>query len=304
MRVAFEHVGITPELSWRYAVRRSPSFRFKWHFHPEFELTLITEGSGTRFVGDSIEAYEAGDLVLVGPNVPHTYESTTSTNEAYIFQFRRDFLGEALFDSPELQDVARLLTSAARGLAFSDSDTDLPEKITAAVAGMEVLSSARRTIALLDVLTRLSEAPRARPLATEGYRPRLPGEPEHRVDAVFDFLHAEHDKPITVADVARIAHLSPSAFSRFFRRTTGRTLTSYVTELRVAAACRALVDTDSPIARIAVESGFANLSNFNRRFRVLKQMSPREFRAHHSPRVVRPVSAIPTGQRLVRPDTS
>lgn len=275
MQAELEHIRNTPDLSWRYGVARASKFGFAWHFHPEFELTLITEGAGTRFVGDSIEPYVAGDLALLGPDLPHSYESSAAMNEAVVVQFRRDFLGPHLFASPELVSVDRLLTSSSRGLVFEPA----PHEVVAQLPRLETLSRARRTVALLDVLVTLADGQQPRTLASAGYRPQRRDESRQRMDAVFRLLHSEYVRPLPIGEVAAVAHLSPGAFSRFFRRTTGRTLTAYLTELRVAAACRALMDTDQPIARIAAESGFGNLSNFNRRFRAIKEMSPRAYRS-------------------------
>lgn len=118
-----------------------------------------------------------------------------------------------------------------------------------------------------------------RSLASAEHRPALNRETADRIDAIIGLLHAEYSRPIDLATLARAAHLSPTATSRFFRRTTGSTITDYLTALRVDAACRLLLETDRGIADIAADCGYSNLSNFNRRFRAMKRMSPREYRA-------------------------
>jgi len=273
MDAAFEHVETTGELSWRHHVRRAPSFSFGWHYHPEFELTIITDGSGTRFVGDDIGPYGPGDVTLLGPGLPHTYVSaTTGVNQAAVIQFRPDFLGPGFFARPEFAGIRRLLAQAARGLAFDGARAD-------AVLSAGTVSPPRRTLALLETLATLAEAPGTRTLASAGYRPALRDDTRRRVDAVFGLLHAQYARPLPLAEVAEVAHLSPAAFSRFFRRTTGRTLTGYLHELRISAACRELAGTERLVADIAAGCGFSNLSNFNRRFRAITGRSPREYRA-------------------------
>lgn len=294
MHAFLEHIGTTPESSWTYRTRYEPSFAFAWHFHPEYEITVITYGSGTRFAGDWIGDYGPGDVTITGPNLPHAFASAplSERNEARIIQFRRDFLGPDLFDRPEFRSVGQLLTRAAAGLAYPADATRAAATTITELAG---LSGARRTLRLLDLLVQLAALPGGISLASVGYRPSRRAGTERRLEAVLKFLHARHQLPIRLADVAALAHLTPAAFSRFFRRATGRTLTAYVTEVRVGAACRLLRDTDLTVADIAGAAGFGNLSNFNRRFRALKTMSPTAYRAayskwavHHSPVADRP----------------
>lgn len=276
MEAVFEHVTATSELSWRHHERRAASFTFGWHFHPEFELTVVTEGAGTRFAGDDIGPYHRGEVTLLGPQLPHTFVSAApGPHEAVVIQFRPDFLGVDFFALPEFAGIHRLLARAARGLAL-----DGPPSTVAAVRSIGALSPPRRTVALLDVLAALAETPGARTLSSADYRPQRRDDVRRRMDAVFAFLHAHHTRGLALAEVAEVAHLSPAAFSRFFRRTTGRTLTAYLAELRVAAACRELAGSERAVADIAAGCGFANLSNFNRRFRVVTGMSPREYRIH------------------------
>ncbi len=271
MRATFEHIETSPHLSWTLFVRREPRFAFLWHFHREFELTLITRGMGTRFVGDSVEDYRPGDLTLIGPELPHTYASIGDGQEAVVAQFRRDSFGPGFFDRPEFAKVSALLTRSSRGLRLPAGGAPLAE-----LPGMP---PAERTLGLLTTLVRLARDGDAQPLAGAGHRPAPGGRTRDRIDAVIRLLHAEYARPISLDMVAGVAHLTPTATSRFFRRTTGSTITDYLNGVRINAACRMLLETDRRVADIAADCGYPNLSNFNRRFRVVKGMSPREFRA-------------------------
>lgn len=280
MRAAFEHIQATGELSWKWCRRREEQFAFAWHFHREYELTLITKGGGLRFVGDSIEEYGPGDLTLIGAELPHTYQSTAGQapdrrdgQEALVAQFRRDFLGADLFDRPEFATVAALLDRSTRGLHFP-SDVDAEE-----IRDLGLRSPAERTLGLLRVLDRLARDGRPRELASARHHPGLDRVARERIDAVVQLLHAEYTGPIELRRLADAVHMAPAALSRFFRRATGTTITGYLNTLRISAACRMLADTDLPIAQIATGCGYQNLSHFNRRFRALKGMPPREYRA-------------------------
>jgi AraC-like DNA-binding protein len=235
---------------------------------------LITAGTGTRYAGDSIEPYAPGQLTLLGAGVPHAFVSAApGRHEAVVVHFRPDFLGPGLFDAAEFAGAGRMIAAAGRGL-----ELPAPPPMVARLTELTSRTGADGTLGLLDALVRLADGAPGRPLAGAGYRP--PGRANgRRMDDVFGYLHAHYAEPVAVDDVAAVAHLSPTAFSRFFRRATGRTFTAYLTELRVGAACRLLSETDRAISDIAATCGFGNLSNFNRRFRELKAMTPREYRA-------------------------
>jgi AraC-like DNA-binding protein len=278
-----EHLTVAAGTSFRVRLRREPGFAFEWHFHPEYELTLITAGGGRRFVGDTIESYQPGDLVLVGPELPHTWQSDSpGWSEAVVIQFRRDFLGPDLWRAPEFAGTALLLTRASRGLAFPPG----PGEPLRALATEP--DATRRLLGLFHVLVTLSTVA-GRPLASEGYAPHLDEHARRRIDAVCRYIAEHHTGPVTLSDAARVANLTPAAFCRFFRRATGHTLTGYLTLLRIGTARRQLIETDHPVAQIAADCGFASLSHFNRTFRRLTGGSPREFRR-----------AYPSGTRLAR----
>lgn len=278
MKARIERVSPGAAASFICRRRIDPRFGFLWHVHPEIELTLIVRSRGRRFVGDSIEPYEEGDLVLVGSNLPHTWDSDPrrrGPHEAVFCQFSESFLGPDFLRAPELAPVRRLLDRAARGLRF----TGRAQKAAARrMEGMDRLQGLARLAALLDVLDLLARSRDVRPLSSTGFVPSLRRGDEGRIDRICRFLTERCTERITLADAAAAAHLSIPAFSRFFRRKTGRTLVAYLTELRTGLACRDLIETDRLISDIAFDSGFNNLSNFNRKFLQVKRISPREYR--------------------------
>ncbi|WP_455356460.1 AraC family transcriptional regulator [Streptomyces sp. SYSU K217416] len=280
MQPQYEKVATPVGASWRYHVLRKRRFQFEWHHHEEYELTLVTAGRGRRFIGDSISAYNPGDLVLIGPDLPHAFETTldadTEPSEAVVLQFRRDFLGAGMLSSPEFAGVARMLDQASRGLHFPDLST---ERLRHQVLDMQHVTGARLTLGLLNMLTELSDI-RPHRLASEDYSPQLREGANLQIDSVCRFLHDSYTEKITLEDVAAVAHMSPGAFSRFFRRTMGRTFQDYMTELRIGAACRLLSGTELPVSRIATQCGYQNIANFNRRFRQLMGTTPRTYRSY------------------------
>lgn len=279
MKPRYEHPGAAAGSTFRSFTRREQAFGFGWHHHDEFELTLITEGAGTRYVGTTVERYHPGDLVLLGPGLPHTFASEPyqGAAEAAVTQFRRDFLGPDFFALPQFRAVDALLARSARGVRFGPRRPDL----RSALAALPRLDPAAQTVALLDALRRLAADPAATSITGPGYAPAPGSAVRDRVDTVCRHLQRTHTEPVCQEDVAALVHMSPTSFSRFFRGAMGRTFTEYVNQLRVETACALLTGSALPVTEVAARSGYRNLSNFNRRFRELKGLRPTEYRAAH-----------------------
>ncbi len=280
-RARLEKIATPEGGSWRLFDRRLEALPFEWHYHPEFELTLTLNSRGRRYVGDHIAAYDDGDLVLVGSNLPHTWHSHdrldgAAPHRALVLWFTREWIGQVTAACVELAGVATLLGEAARGIAFS------PAAARAARARIETMVDAppaARLVGLIDVLTLLAGDGRRVLLAAPGLAPsgeaiERPG----RIDRVLAHIHARYRDAIRVPDLAARAAVSVSSFHRLFKRATGVTLTDYVMRLRVGQACALLSSGDRPIAWIADAVGYRSLANFNRQFLACKGMTPRAFR--------------------------
>lgn len=251
-----------------------PFFEFKWHYHPEYELTLITRGTGKRLVGDCYESFEAGDLVLLGPDLPHTWSSDKVKKKnvsAVVIQFSEDFI-KSFLKLPEFEKIASLLSSADRGLFFPESNL-LQEEI-------EVLterSGVEKVTALLSILQKLTTQ-KYKKLSSEYFTAVKSEETENRINKVCQYIQKNASKDITLEQVATLIHISRSAFSKFFRRATGKTFSDYVNDIRIGNACYLLTESDKAINEIAFETGFDSLTYFNRVFLRKKGITPRKFR--------------------------
>jgi len=284
VRPLFEKVTVPEGASWSLLDRRlDDGIPFQWHYHPEFELTLTVNSRGQRYVGDSVAAYEDGDLVLLGPNLPHTWNSLAridagEPHRALVMWFTEGW-GESITGSlAELRPVASLLRRAGRGVAFSRAAAAKVRPLIESIPGR---AAPDRLLRLMEVLALLAGDRDARPIASPAAdRMRLELPDRGRIERVLDHLHACYREPVSIATLADLAALSPSGFHRLFRRHTHLTVSDYVAELRIGQACALLVNTRRPIAHIAEEVGYPSLANFNRMFRALKGMRPREFRAN------------------------
>jgi AraC-like DNA-binding protein len=285
MRAQFEDVHWTEHDSFLVRYFDLPRFAVPWHFHPEIELTLILEGSGDRCVGDHLESFTGGDLVLLGPNLPHYWHSHVKANpparsraraRAIVIQLREDSFGKRFFNLPETADWLRLLERSRQGLAF---DASVSTSVSREMQRLVDLGGTHRILGLLGILQRLADAlPKARVLAGEHYMPDCDHRTAERIQKVYHFLYAHLSEPIGLDDVARVAGMSSAAFCRYCRRVTGRTLTRLIAELRVTQACKLLTDTSHSISEVAFASGFQSISNFNRVFHELRGENPMSFR--------------------------
>lgn len=277
MKAQFEKVRSSSN-SFVVFERSDPVFPFVWHYHPEFELTLIIDSCGQRFIGDGVSDYGPGDLVLIGPDLPHSWRSgpvgAPCLHRAVVIQFRRDCLGATFFALEEMAAIARMLDRAANGLAFGHTRTG--QQVALAMAEMPILPPERRLLRLLSILIDLAVESDALPLSTGQLRPICRFEDQQRIDLVCSNLHFAEE--IDYAQLARQVHMDLASLCRFFKRATGRTITAYVNELRVAAATKLLVETDLSILEIGFRVGFGNYSNFNRQFIKIKGLGPRDLR--------------------------
>jgi AraC-like DNA-binding protein len=252
-----------------------------WHFHPECQLTLVVNSVGNRFVGDNVSDFAPGDLVFVGPNLPHFWNHSGPQRPgadpvfSVVVQFREGLFGAEFMALPELARIRRLVQSGAVALHIRGATRDY-----AAERMLEIphTKGFRRLLLLLEILERLSRSREVRPISSPAFRPDLNPLDEERVGKVCAFINQHLHLPIFREELARLVHLSPDAFGRFFRSRMGKSLPTFVNELRISRACRLLSETDTSITRISEDCGFENLSNFNRQFLRHTSSTPSQYR--------------------------
>lgn len=268
--------------SWAWLDRKlDDGIPFQWHHHPEFELTLTLNSRGQRFIGDHIGDYGDGDLVLIGPNLPHTWVSreriAPGPHVAQVMWFHPDWAAALGVTLVELRPVLALLERARTGLTFCQI---IAGEARGHVTALFAKPPEERVLPLLVLLQLLATDRDATPLATIAATPTVPaGSDRGRIDRVLDHIHLNYASGLSLPALADIAALSPSGLHRLFRRHTQQTITGYVTALRIGEACALLSGTSRPIAHIAGDIGYDSLANFNRQFKAAKVMTPREYRA-------------------------
>jgi len=252
-----------------------PYFEFKWHYHPEYELTLITKGSGKRLVGDSYESFTEGDLVLLGSGLPHTWmsEPQAGSTSAVVIQFSESLIS-SFTRHIEFAAVKQMLANAAIGLYYPQQHCRGLVKLLKTLPDMP---GAQRMLLLAEVLQRLTEC-KNQALSSPFFASPKGKENEDRINRVCGYIQNHASEHITLQHVASLVHLTPSAFCKFFKRVTGKTFSDYVNDIRTGHACRLLTETDLPVGEIAVASGFESLTYFNRVFLKKKGVTPVVFR--------------------------
>jgi AraC-like DNA-binding protein len=278
MKPFLEKLAPRGDASWAMLDRRlGDAIPFQWHHHPEYELTLTLNSRGQRFIGDHIGSYGDGDLVLIGPNLPHTWASVDKIEPAkphvalvmwFLPKWAEPF-GQVF---TELRGVAEMLTRSAAGLRFSGETAAAARPV---IEELFALPADQRVLKLIEVLALLSHDHRATTLAAT----TVPVHTDRsRIDRVLDVLHARYAAGLSLPELADVAALSPSGLHRLFRRHTHMSVTAYLARLRIGEACAMLSAGDKPVAHIAGEVGYDSLANFNRQFKALKGITPRDYR--------------------------
>lgn len=279
---AREVVPPDPAYSTRWHTHSYPDPLARWNFHPEFEIHLITQTSGLYIVGDEIGSFSAGQLFLVAPEVPHDWISDLEAGEVIenrdvVLQFRSEWLAECTRILPELSVVQEFLHRPWGAMEFLGETKELASQELALIGETEGASRVQHTFALLHLLT--VAPPEDIRYLMEGRVVRVDDPAASEVLArAIDFIFQNISEPIRLSQAAAIAGMSDSAFSRFFKTASGLTFSEMIRTLRLTEAGRFLENTHRPIATIATDVGYANLSNFNRQFREQFGQTPSAYR--------------------------
>ncbi len=278
MRARLEN--ISPKMEGRSILGlkiNQPRFDSLWHYHPEYELTYIINGNGRRMVGDHLENFSEGDLILLGPDLPHTWigerSSGNENNKALVLQFSEELI--APFHSLyEMKTIIELLVQSEKGIKFSEFQ---PSEIENKMLQIIEDTSIKRVTGFIELLNDLSNI-KFEILASHKFKVLKNEKTENRLNKVLLFLQKNYKHTIQLQEASELIHLSNTAFCKFFKRNVGKTFSEYLNDLRVLHACTLLIETDKPISQIATDSGFENLAYFNRVFLKKKNVQPKNFR--------------------------
>jgi AraC-like DNA-binding protein len=248
------------------------------HFHPEVEILLVVQGTGTRYVGDSVEMFVPGDLVMIGPNVPHEWCSDRNSNEmseAIYIMFNIEILGNEFWNLPESKIILKIIQQSKRGIKLKGKTRDEVAKLMNAI---DTSYGFRRIILLLTILETIAFSDEYLYLATPLLENTVNERDSERLNKVYKFVMNNIQHDFSLDTVASIANLSKPAFCRYFKKRVNKTFMQFLNEIRIGQACRRLVNENCSVAEICYTCGFNNISYFIRQFKKITGFTPLSYR--------------------------
>lgn len=248
-----------------------------WHFHPEYEIVYISNGRGKRHIGDHISHFHDGDLIFLGPDIPHFGFSDEIEEDhlEIVLQMKEHFLGDHFLERPEMAAIRKLFERSKQGITFH---AEVRQHIGPRLDKLFSLPAFERLVELLRILQELGETDQYDLLGVEGLPLEVDARQMDRMQAIYEYVGDHFKEEIRLQEMAELVSMTVPAFCRYLKKWTGKTFTQFVNEFRVAHACRLLGDEHRSIAEVSFESGFNNLSHFNKQFRKISGTTPREFR--------------------------
>lgn len=252
------------------------NFETPWHFHPQHELTYIEESTGTKFIGDYVGSYEAGELVLVRSNLPHCWKNNTQgkgRSKSIVVQWNTGVFPRV----PELSALFHMLRTASKGIIFDVGET---RKLLPVLKTFPKLEGHDLYIQLLTVLVGLSKCSYGT-LSEARFIKDIPSEHGSRMTKVHDFIAANFNRKIYLGELAALTNMSEQSFSRFFTKMMGRSFFAFLNEYRINIAARMLVDTDDSVSQISLACGYESPPFFYKKFKAIHKKSPMKYRKEH-----------------------
>jgi AraC-like DNA-binding protein/mannose-6-phosphate isomerase-like protein (cupin superfamily) len=250
-------------------------FDAPWHYHPEFELTYIISSAGVRYVGNSVENFTAGDLVLIGPNLPHCWKNTGIRREkaaAVVIHWNHNLLTTDWLKQVEFDGIRVLLDRAAMGIRFDYSDS-----IADQLLNLPHIAPFQRFVSFLQILNALADT-RSVSLCDAGFGGTPNSEDHERINRIYRFVRKNYTDRISLKRISDEIYMTEESFSRFFSKLMRKPFFTFLNEYRINAACKMLIESDADVSQAAYANGFESLPFFYRQFKRFKNMSPGEYR--------------------------
>lgn len=262
----------------------------EWHYHPEYELVVIQKGEGIRLIGDHIERFKEGDMLFLGSYLPHEWRcdkkyfppSGKFLGECLVIQFLYNSFGGGFFDLPENLGLRNFLSDATQGCKIQG---ETKKRIKVLMEKMLDMDDHDRLYILFSIFKVLSQTDEYRLLSSPAFHEPYTTSENHSLKLVIQYIHQNFQKDIKVNELLEISNMSNTTFFTSFKKMYRMTFKKYLLNIRIGYACQLLANNTFNISQVAYESGFENLSNFNRQFRAIKQCTPGEYKKHHQVKV-------------------
>ncbi len=263
-----------------FSIRRDnvPFVNNHLHYHPEVELIYFKEGSGTQFIGDSIQTFHTGDVIIVGANLPHFWSfdqhyfaEGEKKPDIVVAHFCDNFWGSSFLDIPENLPLRKVLENAKRGIKLTGKTKEF---LGLLLEKMHLADGPRRILLLHEALLTISESEDIVMLSSETFQPDRKLSENDRINMVYQYSLANYKKKILLEEIAAIAYISPNSFCRYFKSRTKKTYSNFLIEIRVGMACKLLIENRISIKQICYESGFFNFASFHKYFKQITSKTP------------------------------
>ena len=261
----------------------APYFDPTFHFHPEHQLFLVLQGEGMRFVGDVIKPFKAGDMVFTGPNVPHVWrcnneyfeKKSQMTTSGIVIYFHDHFLGESLHHKEELESIHHLLKKSVRGLEITGKTNQVVGRMMNELLDLRGVDGIAKLLKILDLV---AKSPECNFITHNHYVSSHTEAETDRMNKVYDYVIKNFQQKITLKEVANIANMTLTSFSRYFKSRVNKSFSDFLRELRIDYACKLLNEGKMSIGQVGYECGFYTLSNFNKQFKAVTGKQPLVYR--------------------------
>ena len=273
-----------------FSVRRDlvPHVNTRWHYHNEVELIHFQSGEGTQFIGDNIKRFKAGDVVLVGSNLPHYWrfddvyfeEDQEIKADIRVSHFNENFWGSNFLDLPENKSIKAVLERAKRGLQINGKTR---VEVAEYLAKLQEADGPQRIILLIEALHSIANCKQVTQLSSLGFKPDLVDAESDRINAIYEYSIKNFKRKIQLEEIAEVANISPNSFCRYFKSRTRKTYSQFLIELRVGHACKLLIENNECIKRLCYESGFNNFTSFHKYFKMITGKSPLAYQKEFKP---------------------
>lgn len=283
MKPIYRKIPHQQDDSFRFRRVKSQTINDTWHFHPELEIIYIYKGTGIALIGDGIEQFKPGDLFLLGENLPHLFKSDaiyfeSSNNldvEAIaIHFFPNALLGKDFMELPENRTFLRFIEKSRKGLKFKASAAI--ERTISKIESHQNLGKIGHFILLLDQITGLNLPNTISDFINVS---SLDDSNKHRMDKIFSYTLNNFSNEITIKELADLVNLNRNSFCRYFKNNAKKSYFDFLQEIRIGHACKLLLNDQFSISRVALESGYNTIANFNRQFLKIKKMTPSKYKA-------------------------
>ena len=263
--------------------RDEPYFKSPFHYHPELELVYVKQGQGKRIIGDKLDTFSQGDMVLIGSNLPHVWLNDQSyyhglndlKAQALVVYFNKELFSKNFYELRESNQINDLFERASRGIKISGTTKT---KIASKMEKLAQKKNLDKVICLLELINIMATSKDIEYITKEGYTGTTVRSKTDRLSEVYKYITTNYHSDISLDEISKVANISANSFCRLFKKRTNRHFIEYLNEVRISNACKFLLETNLNVSEIAFQCGYKTLSNFNKIFKKTISFSPNEYR--------------------------